>query len=329
MKIAFYSTKPYEKEYFDKLNAGFGHQLCYFEPRLTSQTTVLADECEVVCIFVNDDASAGVLQKLHQKGIRLIALRCAGYNNVDLQTGLAMKVVRVPAYSPYAIAEHSVALMLTLNRKTHRAYNRIREGNYALNGLVGFDLQGKTVGLIGLGKIGYYTARILHGFGCRLLGYDLYPNPECREKLGLEYVSLDEIYSQSDVISLHAPLTPETYHLINEASIAKMKDGVMIINTSRGKLIDTKDLIKGLKIHKVGYVGLDVYEEEADLFFEDLSNEVIEDEVFLRLLTFPNVLITGHQAFLTREALSNIAETTLQNISDFKAGKPLKNEVRP
>jgi D-lactate dehydrogenase len=327
MKVAFFSTKPYEKEYFDGLNDTYGHAFCYFEPRLSAQTAAFAEGCGAVCIFVNDDGSAPVLKKLAGMGVRLVALRCAGFNNVDLKTGLDLKVVRVPAYSPYAVAEHTVALILTLNRKTHRAFNRVREGNYSLNGLVGFDLHGKTVGLAGTGKIGLCTARILAGFGCRLLGYDVYPNPEFTA-LGGTYTSLEELYRQSDILSLHTPLTPQTFHMINAQTISQMKDGVMIINTSRGKLIDTKDLIEALKHHKVGYVGLDVYEEEADLFFEDLSNRMIEDEVFLRLLTFPNVLVTGHQAFLTREALTGIAQTTLQNLSDFEAGKPLANEVK-
>jgi len=327
MKVAFFSTKPYEKEYFDQLNAGYGHQLCYFEPRLNVQTAAFAEGCHAVCIFVNDDGSAPVLQKLSNLGVRLVALRCAGSNNVDLRSGLGLKVVRVPAYSPYAVAEHTVALIMTLNRKTHRAFNRVREGNYSLNGLVGFDLHGKTAGLVGMGRIGLGTARILAGFGCRLLGFDVHQAPEFTA-LGGTYTSLEELYRQSDIISLHTPLTPQTFHMINARTIGQMKDGVMIINTSRGKLIDTKDLIESLKNHKVGYVGLDVYEEEADLFFEDLSNRMIEDEVFLRLLTFPNVLVTGHQAFLTREALTGIAQTTLQNLADFQAGKPLVNEVK-
>jgi D-lactate dehydrogenase len=327
MKVAFFSTKPYEKEYFDRLNASSGHEITYFEPRLNEQTAAFAEGSEAVCIFVNDDGSAPVLKKLAKLGIRVVALRCAGFNNVDLKTGLDLKVVRVPAYSPYAVAEHTVALILTLNRKTHRAYNRVREGNYSLNGLVGFDLHGKTVGMVGTGKIGMITAKILSGFGCRVLGYDLYPNPEFAG-IGGTYTSLEVLYRESDIISLHTPLTPETYHMLNADTIGQMKDGVMIINTSRGKLIDTRDLIHALKCHKVGYVGLDVYEEEADLFFEDLSNQMIEDEVFLRLLTFPNVLVTGHQAFLTKEALTGIAQTTLQNLTDFEAGKPLVNEVK-
>ncbi len=327
MKVAFFSAKPYEKEYFDRLNASFSHEISYFEPRLNEQTAGFAEGSQAACIFVNDDGSAPVLKKLAKLGIRVVALRCAGFNNVDLKTGLDLKVVRVPAYSPYAVAEHTVALILTLNRKTHRAYNRVREGNYSLNGLVGFDLHGKTVGMAGTGKIGLITAKILSGFGCRILGFDLYPNPEFAG-IGGTYTSLEELYRESDIISLHTPLTRETYHMINAGTIGQMKDGVMIINTSRGKLIDTLALIHALKCHKVGYVGLDVYEEEADLFFEDLSNEMIEDEIFLRLLTFPNVLVTGHQAFLTNEALTGIAQTTLQNLTDFEAGKPLANEVK-
>jgi D-lactate dehydrogenase len=270
-----------------------------------------------------------VIQKLADAGVKLIALRCAGYNNVDLpaaaQAGL--QVVRVPAYSPYSVAEHTVALILTLNRKTHRAFNRVKEGNFSLNGLMGFDLYGKTVGLIGLGKIGKVTARILKGFGCQVLGYDVATDPEC-EQMGVVYSTLDEIYTQSDIISLHCPLTPQTRHLINRTAIAKMKRGVMLINTSRGALIDTPDVIEALKTEHIGYLGLDVYEEEADLFFEDLSEKVIQDDIFMRLLSFPNVLITGHQAFFTRNALQSIAQVTLQNISDFEQQKVLVNAVR-
>jgi D-lactate dehydrogenase len=249
MKVAFFSTKPYEKEYFDGLNATYGHEFCYFEPRLSVQTAAFAEGCAAVCIFVNDDGSAPVLRKLADTGVRLVALRCAGFNNVDLKTGLGLKVVRVPAYSPYAVAEHTVALIMTLNRKTHRAFNRVREGNYSLNGLVGFDLHGKTVGLVGTGKIGLCTARILAGFGCRLLGYDVYQSSEFTA-MGGTYTSLEELYRQSDILSLHTPLTPQTFHMINARTIGQMKDGVMIINTSRGKLIDTKDLIEALKAQR-------------------------------------------------------------------------------
>jgi D-lactate dehydrogenase len=289
----------------------------------------LAKGHEAVCIFVNDEANAEVLQELAAQGIRLIALRCAGFNNVDLEAAqkLGMKVVRVPAYSPHSVAEHTLALILTLNRKTHRAYNRVKEGNFALNGLMGFDLNGKTVGLIGLGKIGLVTAQILKGFGCRVLGYDIAKRDEFDE-IGIEFTDLDRLYVESDIVSLHCPLTPQTYHIINRESISKMKQGVMLINTSRGALVDTKSVIAALKSGHISYLGIDVYEEEADLFFEDLSDRVIQDDVFMRLLSFNNVLITGHQAFLTSNALESIAAVTLQNISDFEHGHKLENEVK-
>lgn len=329
MKITFFSTKPYEKAFFEDINRGFRFAVTYLDIPLNRHTAHLAKGAEAVCIFVNDKADAEVIQILVQEGVRLIALRCAGYNNVDLkacqQAGL--RVVRVPAYSPYSVAEHTIALMLTLNRKTHRAYNRVKEGNFSLEGLMGFDMHGKTVGLIGLGKIGKVTAQILKGFGCRVLGHDLVKDAEA-EQIGIEYVSLAELLSISDIISLHCPLTPETYHIINKETIAQMKKGVMIINTGRGALIDAKAAIRGLKNEQIGYLGLDVYEEEADLFFEDLSGKVIKDDVFMRLLTFPNVLITGHQAFFTQNALHNIAEVTLQNVQAFEKQQPLANEVK-
>jgi D-lactate dehydrogenase len=296
---------------------------------LHKDTAVLAGGFDCACIFVNDVADAAVIEVLARQGVKLLALRCAGFNNVDIQAAKqhGMTVVRVPAYSPYSVAEHTLALILTLNRKTHRAYNRVKEGNFALSGLMGFDLYGKTAGIIGLGKIGLVTASILKGFGCRVLGYDINKNPECA-KLGVEFTSdLDDIYTQCDIISLHCPLTPQTYHLINTDSIAKMKKGVMLINTSRGGLIDTKAVIKGLKKEQIAYLGLDVYEEEADLFFEDLSGKVIQDDLFTRLLSFPNVLITGHQAFFTENALQKIAEVTLQNITDYEQHKTLSNAV--
>jgi len=270
-----------------------------------------------------------IIRALAEAGVKLIALRCAGYNNVDLTAAAQadIKVVRVPAYSPYSVAEHTLALILTLNRKTHRAFNRIREGNFALDGLMGFDLHGQTVGLIGLGKIGLITAGILKGFGCRLLGYDIQQTEEW-DRIGIESASLDDLYAHSDIVSLHCPLTPQTYYLINQDSLSQMKRGVMLINTSRVALIDAKAVIKALKSGRIGYLGLDVYEEEADLFFEDLSNRVIQDDVFTRLLSFPNVLITGHQAFFTRNALENIADITLRNITDFENQKALINEVK-
>jgi len=265
------------------------------------------------------------LKAIAAGGTKLIALRCAGFNNIDLAVAkeLGITVVRVPAYSPYAVAEHTVGLILTLNRKFHRAYARVREGNFSLDGLLGFDLHDRTVGIIGTGRIGAITAQILHGFGCQILAYDKYPNPDCKA-IAL-YVDLPELFNKSDIISLHCPLTPETHHLINAEAIAQMKQNVMLINTSRGALIDTEAVITGLKSGKVGYLGLDVYEQEADLFFEDLSNTVIQDDVFERLLTFPNVVITGHQAFFTEDALRNIAETTLTNISDFERGNTCLN----
>ena len=330
MQVIFYNTKVYDRQFFEPANVRFGHQLRFLEAPLNENTVVMAKGADAVCIFVNDIANARVLEHLAGEGVHLLALRCAGYNNVDVKAAAALgiKVVRVPAYSPYAVAEHTVALILSLNRKTHRAYNRVREGNFALTGLMGFDLHGKTVGLIGLGKIGLVTARILQGFGCRVLGYDIRESQEAKA-VGVAYTSLAELYQQSDIISLHCPLTPQTYHLINEASIAQLKEGVMLINTSRGAIIDTKAIIKGLKSGKIKYLGLDVYEEEADLFFEDLSDKVIQDDVFMRLLSFNNVLITGHQAFFTSDALQSIAQVTLQNITDFEQGQALVNEVVP
>ncbi|MCX2738998.1 2-hydroxyacid dehydrogenase [Pontibacter anaerobius] len=330
MDVTFFNSKVYDKQFFVEENKRFGHKLNFLEVPLNEKTVLLAREAEAVCIFVNDIADSKVLQQLAKAGTKLVALRCAGFNNVDLKAAadLGLKVVRVPAYSPYAVAEHTLALILTLNRKTHRAYNRVREGNFSLNGLMGFDLHGRTVGLIGVGKIGLVTARILKGFGCTVLAYDVRESAEAQE-IGVEYTSLEQLYQRSDIISLHCPLTPQTYHLINDYAIASMKDGVMLINTSRGAIIDSRAVIKGLKSEKIGYLGLDVYEEEGDLFFEDLSNKVIQDDVFVRLLSFNNVLITGHQAFFTTDAMQGITRVTLQNISDFEEGKPLVNEVLP
>ncbi|WP_114784343.1 2-hydroxyacid dehydrogenase [Botryobacter ruber] len=328
MNITFFSSKPYDQQFFQEANQAYNYHLKFLEPHLHKSTAVLAKGTDVVCVFVNDAVNAEVLEELAAQGVRLIALRCAGYNNVDLVAAarLGIKVVRVPAYSPYSVAEHTIALILTLNRKTHRAYNRVREGNFTLSGLMGFDLHGRTVGIIGLGKIGLATARILKGFGCHVLGYDIAESEESTS-IGVDFTDLDTLYKRSDIVSLHCPLTPETYHIINEHSIGKMKKGVMLINTSRGALIDTKAVIKGLKTGQISYLGLDVYEEEADLFFEDYSGIVIQDDVFMRLLSFNNVLITGHQAFFTSNALSKIAEVTLQNISDFEKNVPLKNAV--
>lgn len=328
MKVAVFNTKPYDRHFLATANAQFNHELCFFEPRLDSQTVALAKNFPAVCVFVNDNLDRPILENLAEGGTNLIALRCAGYNNIDLGAAkeLNLTLVRVPAYSPYAVAEHAIALILTLNRKIHRAYSRVREGNFTLNGLLGFDLHGSTVGIIGTGKIGRIAGQILHGFGCKILAYDPYPHDDFAKKYGT-YVSFDTLLSQSDIISLHCPLTQENYYLIDDRAIDLMKPGVMLINTSRGGLIKTKAIIKGLKSQKIGYLGLDVYEEEDSLFFEDLSNEVIEDDDFQRLLTFPNVIITGHQAFFTKNALENIATTTLSNIRDIEQGKSCPNQV--
>jgi D-lactate dehydrogenase len=328
MKVAVFSTKAYDRRFLEAANADRRHELVFFEARLTADTAVLATGFPAVCAFVNDQLDEKTLKALAEQETRLIALRSAGFNHVDLTaaTELGLTIVRVPAYSPYAVAEHAIGLILTLNRKIHRAYNRVREGNFSLDGLLGFDLHGKTVGIVGTGKIGVIVAQILKGFGCQLLTYDLYPNPEC-EALGAKYVELPELFAASDIITLHCPLTPETYHLINDQALEQMKPGVMLINTSRGALVDTEAVIGALKSRKIGYLGLDVYEQESDLFFEDLSEEVIQDDVFQRLLTFPNVLITGHQAFFTENALKNIAETTLSNITDIEQGRPCPNQI--
>jgi len=328
MKLAMFSTKSYDRSSFDAVNAG-KHEIHYFEPRLNAETAPLAHGFAAVCVFVNDIIDASVLEALHAGGTALVALRCAGYNNVDLNKAqeLGISIVRVPAYSPYAVAEHTLALMLSLNRKIHRAYNRVREGNFSLDGLLGFDIHGKTVGIIGTGRIGVITARLLHGFGCRLLASDPWVNDELHAIV--DYVEIPQLLADSDIVSLHCPLMPQTHHLINAATIARMKPGVMLINTSRGALIDTPAAIEALKTGQIGALALDVYEEEADLFFEDLSNEVIHDDIFARLMTFPNVLITGHQAYFTSEALHNIAETSLGNVSAFEAGNGCANQVLP
>jgi D-lactate dehydrogenase len=328
MQVAVFSTKPYDRSFLEAANATHGHALTFFEPRVTPDTCALASGFPAICVFVNDQLDAAVLKVLAQQGTRLIALRCAGFNHVDLAAAhdLDLTVVRVPAYSPHAVAEHTVGLILALNRKFHRAYARVREGNFSLDGLLGFDLCQRTVGIVGTGKIGAIVAQIMHGFGCRMLVHDLFPNPACTE-LGARYVALSELYAASDIITLHIPLTPETHHMINAAALQQMKPGVMLINTSRGALVDTRAVIQALKTRQIGYLGLDVYEEEAELFFEDLSNHMIQDDVFSRLLTFPNVLITGHQAFFTTEALQNIAETTLVNITAFERGAGTLHQV--
>lgn len=330
MKIAFFSTKPYDRRFFDEYNKEFGHEITYFEARLRRETLKLAEGYDAACIFVNDQADASVLIALAAQGTRLIALRCAGFNNVDISSAkeLGVSVVRVPAYSPYAVAEHTVGLMLALNRKVYWANSRVKEGNFSLDGLLGFDMRNRTVGLVGTGKIGECVAGILNGFGCNIIAYDRYQNPACKE-LGVTYVERDELFARSDIISLHCPLFAETHHLVNMDAIAKMKKGVMIINTSRGALIDSKAAIEGLKSEKIGYLGIDVYEEEEELFFEDKTFEIRTDDVFARLTTFPNVVITGHQAYFTEEAVSAIAKTTLENISAYEKGDELTNAVVP
>jgi D-lactate dehydrogenase len=327
-KIAFYDAKPYDEESFKAVNGEFGYEIKYHHSRLGLDTAILASGSEFVCAFVNDIIDKDVVEILYDQGVKLIALRCAGYNNVNLHAVYKkIHVVRVPAYSPYAVAEHAVGLILALNRKIHKAYYRTRDNNFNINGFLGFDMHGKTAGIIGTGKIGRVLIDILKGFGMKILAFDSYPNPEAAGEQGFEYTDLDTIYSKCDIISLHCPLVKETYHLINEDAIKKMKDSVMIINTSRGALIDTVALIEGLKAKKVGSAGLDVYEEESEYFFEDFSGNIIDDDILARLLTFPNVLVTSHQAFFTREALHNIAHTTLSNIRDFIDGKPLVNEI--
>jgi D-lactate dehydrogenase len=328
LKIAVFSTKPYDREALDEANQRHAHELTFFEARLQPSTAELARGFEAICPFVNDELSAPVLQTLSDGGVRLLTLRSAGFNHVDLEAAgeLGISVARVPAYSPHAVAEHAVGLILALNRKFHRAYARVREGNFALHGLLGFDLHGKTVGVAGTGRIGSVFARIMSGFGCRILAHDPSPNEEVAA-LGAEYVSMDELLAHSDIVALHLPLTPATRHLIDGPAVARMKEGAMLINTSRGGLVDTRAVIKGLKSGRIGALGLDVYEEEEELFFEDLSDTVIHDDVFARLLTFPNVLITGHQGFFTREALENIAETTLANATAFETGRGTLHRV--
>ncbi|MBK1623914.1 2-hydroxyacid dehydrogenase [Afifella marina] len=324
MKVAVFSTKNYDRDFFEKAAEGSGHELHFFEPHLTRETAPLARGADAVCIFVNDSADAETLAAVKEEGVRFVALRCAGFNNVDLAAAhrLGMSVARVPAYSPHAVAEYTIGLILALNRKLCRAHNRVREGNFSLEGLLGFDLKGKTAGVVGTGAIGAAVVKILKGFGMHVLTYDLRQNPDCVAD-GAQYVSVDELFAASDIITLHCPLTPDTRHLVDADRIASLKPGCMLINTSRGALVDARAVIDGLKSGQIGSLGLDVYEEEADLFFEDLSNYMLQDDVFARLLTFPNVLITGHQAFFTEEALSAIAETTIANLTGFeKQGRP-------
>ncbi|MGB0415593.1 MAG: 2-hydroxyacid dehydrogenase [Coraliomargarita sp.] len=328
MIVTMFSSKSYDERYFRQANESGGHDLIFQEAKLTEQTASLAMGSRAVCAFVNDHLDRLVLEQLQAGGTEFIAMRCAGFNNIDLRAAdeLGLQVVRVPAYSPHAVAEHTIALLLTLNRRIHRAYNRVREGNFALNGLVGFDLHGLTVGIIGTGKIGTITAGLFKGFGCKIVCYDVFENDEMKA-LGATYLPLDALFAQSHIISLHCPLLESTHHIINEAAIAKMQRGVTILNTSRGALIDTTAVIKGLKSGQVGNLGIDVYEEEDNLFFEDQSGEVMQDDVFARLLTFPNVLITGHQAFFTDTALTQIARVTLDNISQLEQDGRCDNEV--
>ena len=319
MKIAFFDAKPYDKPGFDAYSAGTGLEIKYFETKLNADTVSLASGFDGVCVFVNDTLNETVIDALYALGVRAVALRCAGFNNVDIRACFGkLRVFRVPAYSPYAVAEHAMALLLTVNRHTNKAYIRTRDFNFSLAGLTGFDLHGKTAGVVGTGKIGRTFARICAGFGMRVLAYDKFPSPNS----GLSYVTLPELLAQSDVISLHCPLTSETRHMIGAAAIAGMKTGVVIVNTSRGALIDTEALIDGLKRRKIGAACLDVYEEESELFYEDRSDSIIEDDVLVRLISMPNVIVTSHQAFLTKEALNNIAATTVDNLLKFQRGEP-------
>jgi D-lactate dehydrogenase len=329
MKIAVFSAERYDREFLNAANVAEGHQLKYFQAPLDLDSAGLAAGYEVVCIFVNDTADAAVLEMLQRGGTRMVALRCTGFNNVDLAAAerLGIKVVRVVTYSPYSVAEHAVALLLAINRKIHRAYDRTRNSNFALDGLMGFDLHGKTVAVLGTGKIGRVFARIMLGFGCEVIGYDVVPCPEF-EALGAHYATPGEIGAKADIISLHCPLTPETYHIVNADTLARVKPGALLVNTSRGGLVDTEAAIAALKSGQLGGLALDVYEQEAGLFFRDMSSMVIADDVLQRLLSFPNVIVTGHQAFFTREAITTICETTLRSVTEFATGLPLSNEIK-
>jgi D-lactate dehydrogenase len=319
MKISFFSTQRYERPIFDQVNQLHHHEINYYDFHLNSESIGAVAPTDVVCCFVNDSLNVSVIDGLYERGVQLIALRSAGYNHVDYAYAQkkGISICRVPSYSPQAIAEHTVALILCLNRKVHQAYNRVREGNFSLNGLMGFNLDQKIVGIIGTGQIGTALAKILNGFGCKILAFDPIPN-ECCIKLGVSYTNLDSLFKNSDIVSLHCPLNDNTSHIIDSQALERMKQGAMLINTGRGKLLDTKSVIVALKSKKLGYLGIDVYEEEEPLFFEDHSSEIIDDDVFCRLQTFPNVLITGHQGFFTQEAIQNIASTTLENISNFE-----------
>lgn len=330
MKIAVYSNKQYDRKYLEQVNADYGFEFEFFDFLLSETTAKNAEGCEGVCIFVNDDGSRVVLEELAKQGVKFIALRCAGFNNVDLDAAaeLGMKVVRVPAYSPEAVAEHAVGMMMTLNRRIHRAYQRTRDANFSLEGLICFNMHGRTAGVVGTGKIGIAVLRILKGFGMRLLAVDPWQSADALA-LGVEYVDIQTLFSQSDVITLHCPLTEENHHLLDQIAFAKMKQGVMVINTSRGGLIDSQAAIDALKQQKIGSLGMDVYENERDLFFEDKSNDVIQDDIFRRLSACHNVLFTGHQAFLTAEALTNISHTTLENLRLLEKGEPCDNLLTP
>lgn len=331
MKTIFFDTHAYERHAFETANAKFGHELVFVEPRLTEMTAEMAKGFPAVCSFVNDRLNEKTLEILKECGVRLIVLRSAGFNHVDLEAAskLGLLVTRVPEYSPYAVAEHAVTLVLALNRKIHRSYQRVRELNFSLDGLVGFDLHGKTVGIVGTGKIGRAAARIFKGFGCRILAFDLSSHEDLEKEIGVEYVALENLFRESDVISLHVPLNVKTHHLVNADALKMMKPSALIINTGRGGLIDSKALIGALKERRIGGAGLDVYEEEEGIFFKDLSGEGLDDDTLARLLTFPNVIITAHQGFLTNEALANIAETTLESLRDFERGETPKTTVRP
>ena len=328
MNIAFFSSRPYDEEYFTKANINFSYKLKFFEVKLNAESAGLAKRCQAVCLFVNDHADEATLTILAELGIKLIVLRCAGYNNINLEVAkkLGIKIFRVPAYSPHAVAEHAVALMLTLNRKTHRAHMRVRDGNFSLHGLIGFDFFEKNVGVVGTGKIGIILAKIMLGFGCHVIATDPFPSKEL-QALGVRYVTKEELFATSDIISLHLPLTKDSTHFINEDSIKHLKPTVMLVNTGRGALMDTKAVVAALKNKQIGSLALDVYEEEENFFFYDHSDEMIDDDVLARLMTFPNVLITAHQAFLTVEALDNIALTTLNNLADYENNKSNQNEV--
>ena len=328
MKVAVFSTKSYDIEFLEQANTTGRHQLTYLEASLKDETTKLTEGFNAVCVFVNDELNAYVIDKLAANGVRIIVLRCAGFNNVDVAraTKWGIKVLRVPAYSPHAVAEHAIALIMTLNRKTHKAYNRIREGNFNIERLTGFELDGKTVGVVGTGRIGAVFSNIMMGFGCKVIAHDAYENEALKAK-GVEYMGLNELFGKSDILSLHCPLTPETHHMINDTSIKQMKKGIVLINTSRGKLIDTEAAIKGLIDGQIGYLGIDVYEQEESLFFKDLSEVIIRDDKISRLMTIPNVLITAHQAYFTDNALIQISNTTLQNLTDFETGSIQKQNL--